>query len=384
MIHIVDKAQCSGCTACAASCGVKAIEMITDRQGFKYPKVDPDKCVECGLCEKVCPFKPGFHYTASPLHLYGVRLKSASELTRSQSGGAFKAIADWGIKNGYAICGAAFDKDFNVRHEFASSTDETERFRGSKYVQSNLDRVFNEILLRLRKGEKVLFTGTGCQVAGLKSLCQHKRIDTAPLLTVDLVCYGVPSPQYWQDYLAYIRRKSGNDIADVKFRDKEACGWSSSQSSITLADGKKIFPQRNFYNPLLFRRSCSECPFTSFSRTSDITIGDFWGIEKVRPEYLEDNRGVSLMLVNTDKGNAVFEEIKSDIDWFETDKQTASQPQLQRPNPLHPQKDAWEKAYASKGFESSIRQFGIIVDPNPIRVKLGAIKQRITRALFKK
>lgn len=384
MITITDKSQCSGCTACATSCGVKAIKMVADSQGFKYPVVDNARCMDCGMCEKVCPFKPGFHYTETPMHIYGARLKTASELAKSQSGGAFKAIADWAIDNNYTVYGASFDKAFNVKHEKAKSKDEIERFRGSKYVQSDLDGIFADIVQKLRKHEKILFTGTGCQIAGLKSLCKQKHIDTSTLLTVDLICYGVPSPQYWQDYLKYIRKKFKHDIVQIRFRDKVACGWNSSQSSITFDNGKKIFPANNFYNPLLFRRSCSVCPFTSFSRTSDITIGDFWGIEKIKPEYVEDNRGISLMMIHTSQGARVFDAIKNDLDYFETDKETASQPQLQRPNPMHPKKDAWEKTYEDKGFERAIRRFGIIVDPNPVRVRLGALKHKLFDTLFHK
>lgn len=383
MIQITDKSKCSGCSACAETCAVGAIDMKADIQGFKYPQVDINKCVDCGQCDKVCPFINSVERVEQPISIYGCHLVSDEELLCSQSGGAFKAIADKALSDGYCVYGAAFDRNFSVKHICATTTEELDALRGSKYVQSNLDGIFHDILIKLKQGEKVLFSGVGCQVAGLKSLCRRRRVDTSNLLTIDIICYGVPSPQYWKDYLSYIRKTYKASVTEFKFRDKRKFGWNTNRSSFVLSDGRKIFPTYGFYNPLLFRRSCSACPFTSFSRLGDITIGDFWGIEKIKPEIFQENKGISLLMVNTDKGVQVFEGIKDSVYYFETTQTDACQQQLITPNPLHLDKERWEAIYCSKGFEKAIRKLKIIVEPNPVRMKLGAIKQKMKRVLLK-
>lgn len=378
MIRITDKSQCCGCTACESVCGRKAITMTEDAQGFKYPIVDPKLCVECGLCEKVCPFmNSDILKHKDNQRIFGLRLKSKEEIYKSQSGGAFKAIADVAIENGFAVYGVALDKDLIAVHQGADTIAGIEKFRGSKYVQSNLDGIFREIESRLRKGDKILFVGTGCQAAGLKSLCITKKIPTENLIIVDLICYGVPSPKYWQDYLSVIELTYGAKPVRANFRDKKAGGWTSSQNSITLSDGRTIYPEHNFYHPILFRRSCNICPFTSFDRVSDITIGDFWGIEKTRPQYAKDNIGISLVLVNTPKGIKIFDKIKLNLEFFESSRDHCIQQQLTHPNPEHPLRNKWEKAYERYGYNKAIQKIGLYSKPKPLRIFLGKIKRRI-------
>lgn len=377
MIKINDKSNCCGCTACEASCGVHAIKMIPDIQGFKYPIVDVSKCIDCGLCENVCPFiNPQIPDIQSLQKIYGVRLKNEEDLRKSQSGGAFMAIAEWGITNGFKIYGVVLDEFLKVRHRSATTMEEIFCFRGSKYVQSDLDGIFREIISRLKKNDKILFVGTGCQVAGLINLCKTLKINQKNLITIDLICYGVPSPKYWEDYLNWMEKKYGAKIISANFRDKEK-GWSNSQNSLILENGRKVFPYENFYQPLLFRRSCNKCHFTNFNRKSDITIGDFWGIDKVKPEYSIDNKGVSLVLLNTETGKLLFESIKVNLLYFETTKEMCAQPQLLRPQPIFQSKEDWELLYEKYGYNVAIKKIGLYNKPYLIRIIAGKLKRFI-------
>lgn len=227
MIVIADPRNCCGCTACQSICPHDAISMCPDPLGFLYPKVDVSKCVECGLCEKVCQFNE--HYDTS-LNLrepeaYAVRHKDMDELMRSRSGAAFVAISDYVLENGGVVYGAGYKDHFRVSHKRAASKQERDEFRGSKYVQSDLSDVFRAVRKDLQDGLFVLFSGTPCQTAGLNAYIGPKLRER--LLLVDIVCHGVPSPYIWRDYLDFLERKRGARIVCVNFRDKVKYGWDA-------------------------------------------------------------------------------------------------------------------------------------------------------------
>lgn len=350
--------------------------MRPDSQGFVYPEVDEAKCVECGLCLRVCPFIniPARDDEFSQ-RIYGCRLRDNAQLALSQSGGVFYALAREAVELGYAVYGVELDSRLVVRHSRADNQETLQAFRGSKYVQSLLEGVFQDVVARLRRSEKIFFIGTGCQVAGLVSLCRTLRVDTQSLLTADLICHGVPSPRYWHDYLQWMERKYGAKVVRADFRDK-SCGWANTQNSLTLSDGRKVYPEERFYSDLLLRRSCYECPFTGFERCSDLTLGDYWGVEKVRPELAADNRGVSLVMVNSPKGEEWFERIRPEMECFVTDREHCLQPQLQHPVPLPAAKDRWEAAYDRLGFSRAAQKLRVYRRPSRLRRLLRRLKRR--------
>ena len=309
MPNLKKSAECCGCTACAAICGKGAIKMIPDSLGFLFPEVDYEKCIECGLCERVCSFNDQYQ---TPLNYsepipFGVRLKDISEVMKSRSGGAFKAFSDWVLQKNGVIYGAGYKNHFEVAHCRATTSEGRDVFRGSKYVQSNLDGVFRQVRKDLLDGKWVLFSGTPCQTSGLKSFLPTKLQEK--LIVVDIVCHGVPSPYLWRDYLKYLEDKFGKTITGVDFRDKQKYGWKDHRETFHFS-GTNITTNTFtyiFYQHIMLRESCEHCHFTNTRRPSDLTLADFWGWERTGANINSDNKGLSLVLVNTPKGKEIFE-----------------------------------------------------------------------------
>ena len=232
--------------------------------------------------------------------------------------------------------------------------------RGSKYVQSDLGETFRDVAKELREKKLVLFSGTGCQIAGLRSFIKTKRIDDQNLILCDIVCHGVPSPRVWEENVRYLEKKNGQRIVRANFRDKNLFGWHSSISSFVLEDGKIITSDR--YNlafglSYINRRSCDICHFTNFKRPSDITLGDFWGLKKLNSSLDSENKGVSLVLINSDKGKRIFESIQKELVFFESNTLECKQPNLESPTTPSPNRDAFERIFLSKGYYAAIQSF---------------------------
>lgn len=237
MINITDPKDCCGCTACASICAHDAITMKPDALGFLYPKVDTYKCVECGLCERVCAFNDSYDRTLNmpePL-AYGVRHKSMDEIMKSRSGAAFAAISDYILENDGVVYGAGYTDHFRVVHKRATTKEERDEFRGSKYVQSDLTGIFRLVKKDLRDGLTVLFSGTPCQTSGLNSYVGSKLREN--LILVDMICHGTPGPFVWRDYLKYLEEKQGDEIAWVNFRDKHEFGWRAHKETFKFKMG---------------------------------------------------------------------------------------------------------------------------------------------------
>lgn len=333
-VGIKDRSQCCGCTACVSVCPHHAITMKVDTLGFYYPYVDEVKCVDCGLCTRVCQFHDNYKRSSSDelLHVYALRSRNTNELMRSQSGAAFYLIAKSVIADGYYVCGAGYDNDFTARHKIVNNIFDLEELRGSKYVQSNLTGIYNQVKNLLSSGEKVLFSGTPCQVAGLLSLLNESLRQN--LLTLDIVCHSVPSPRAWQLYVRWVEKKYNKKVCKVVFRDKRF-GWKSCRETFNFTDGSEITRDsfRHFMmsaSHFATRTSCANCPFTNLKRPGDITIGDFWGWEKFHDEF-NDNQGVSLVLVNSSKGEKVINGILSKVLSVESNMEECHQPQLEHP-----------------------------------------------------
>ena len=360
MINVQNRSDCCGCSACASICAHDAISMEADAMGFKYPVVDVSKCVDCGLCEKVCAFNENYdksHNLAEPL-AYGVRHKDMKEVLTSRSGAAFIAISDWILENGGVIYGAGFTDHFRVAHKRATTKEERNEFKGSKYVQSDMNDVFKQVKSDLKAGLKVLFSGTPCQVAGLASFVGKKFRDN--LYLVDIVCHGVPAPNIWRDYLAYVEKKYNDTAIAVDFRDKTELGWNEHMESMTFKE-HKVYKHSYAYlycSNLISRPSCGKCHYTNLKRPSDITLADFWGWEKLGITINNDDKGFSLILCNTNKGHQLYNMVIDNVLSFPVKIESCLQPNLQAPTVMHKDYASFEREYIERGFVYVAKKYG--------------------------
>lgn len=346
------KYDCCGCTACENACNHNAITMQPDSMGFLYPVIDSTKCTDCGLCEKVCQFHSRYYrYEKSETPLaYSLRLKDEKQLLRSQSGGAFYALAKSLIEEGGIVYGAAFTNDWKVSHQRVDNIRDLEKLRMSKYVQSDMRGVYAQIKGDLHLNSKVLFAGTACQVAGLKSYLPNRLQDN--LYCIDIICHGVPSPKIWEDYLTYLEDKYKSKIMKACFRDKRF-GWHGATESFLFNNGREIFRKTNnrlYFSGLSLREACSKCYFTNTKRVGDITIGDCWGLPKNSPFEL-DKKGVSLVLVNSIKGANLLTSIGSIATMEPVSLENCMQEQLIHPTKLNPKHSQFVHDYTTKGFK---------------------------------
>ena len=377
MIQITDKSQCCGCTACASICTHNAITMQPDVLGFLYPVIDKDKCVNCGLCEKVCAFND--HYDTSlnftQPNSYAARHKNMKEVETSRSGAAFIAISDYVLENGGVIYGAGYTDHFRVIHKRATTKEERNEFKGSKYVQSDLNHVFRQVKEDLRNGLIVLFSGTPCQTAGLNSYIGKKLREH--LILIDIVCHGVPGPYLWRDYISYLEKVEGKRICRVDFRDKQTYGWRAHKETFEFVNGEKKAKGTFTYlfnQCIMFRHSCGKCYYTNTKRPSDITIADFWGWEKTAPNINKDDKGVSLILVNTEKGKRIIEIIKDRMTIIPAKLENCLQPNLKHPSIIHPKRIEFERDYQWKGLLYVMKKYGNIGKMYRIKKTLKKIK----------
>lgn len=363
MIQIKDKADCCGCTACASICPKDAITMEPDTLGFKYPKVDLSKCINCGLCEKVCAFNDNYDKSLNlkEPEIYAARHKDMHEIETSRSGAAFIAISDYILENGGIVYGVGYKDHFRVAHKRATTKEERNEFKGSKYVQSDLDGIFRQVKEDLKQGNTVLFSGTPCQTAGLNSYIGKKLREN--LVLVDIVCHGVPSPYIWRDYLSYIEKKYKNEVVKVNFRDKSRIGWSEHIESFVFENGKKIelyIYTSLFYRNIMIRNACGKCHFTNYIRPSDFTIGDYWGWQNLSSEFNSDNKGCSLLFVNTLKGRNIFTNISTNLNYIPSNKKSCVQPNLISSTILNNNSDKFVKSYIRGGINEVIMKYSSI------------------------
>ncbi len=319
------KDVCTGCGACQTECVFGAISMGADQDGFWTPVVDSKKCVRCSKCVEICPIT---HIVTSDNTPAAYAAYNTDEQTRlsSSSGGIFRLIADQIIGDGGVVFGAAFDERFRVVHTFTESSDGLTAMQGSKYVQSFLGDSFKRVEAFLNEGRVVLFTGTPCQVSGLKA---YLRRDDSNLFTQDVVCHGVPSPKLWQKYVAYREKRAGSETRSVSFRNK-ASGWRRFSVAFQFSNGEeyrqtfdKDMMMMAFLKNICLRPSCYDCRFKSISRQSDITLADFWGIWDIAPE-MSDNQGISLIITQSQKGEFLFDQIKEQIVYRNVDADIAA------------------------------------------------------------
>ena len=354
MITIKDKKNCCGCSACVQRCPKQCISLTEDEEGFLYPLVDEEKCINCGLCEKVCPILNP-QEKILPQEVLAVKNPNEEERMASSSGGVFLPLAREVIKQGGVVFGAVYDEQWEVHHVCAEKLEDVYPMMGSKYLQSRIENTYKEAELFLKQGREVLFVGSPCQIAGLRTFLRNKEYPN--LLAVDFLCHGVPSPGVWRRYLAETyggyeakdksRRQATagkntvllsslnakSPIGDVKFRDKTESGWKKyrfvvRKKSASKADQNTVLSSdihydnpfmRGFLSDIYLRPSCYECKCKNGVNHSDLTIGDYWAA-RVTDQDFDDDKGLGLVLVNTEKGKGYFDKLQMDVRESTSDK----------------------------------------------------------------
>lgn len=347
--------SCTGCGACYNSCVNGAITMKPDDKGFSHPIIDSNKCTDCLLCQKKCPqLKQDIANIEYNQEFYAFINKDSAVLKSSTSGGAFTLFANYILDHSGCVYGAVLSEDMKVYHIRITNKDELDRLRGSKYVQSDMRNVYVQIKADLNAGLRVLFCGTPCQCDAVRHF--FGTTDTPGLLLVDFVCHGVPSPKLWADYVSYLEKVKGVRLKNYYFRPKIA-GWHIHIEKAVFEDGSSLqnCAKTNlfssiFHKNLDLRPCCYKCRYINYNRPSDITIADFWGIEKIRPE-LDNNKGTSLVIINSERGKTIFDKVKSYAIVHQVQKQDSAQRALLRHAEAKENADDFWRNYSELGFE---------------------------------
>lgn len=326
--------NCVGCRSCELACPNKCISMNPDHEGFLYPTVDTGNCISCGLCLKKCPVMNTQQGNSFSTEYYALKTKNKKDIFNSASGGAADTATKILLQKGGYVYGAAYDEDFRVKHIEVTNESGREKLQSSKYVQSDTGKCFLLARKRLNEGKYVLFTGTPCQIAGLNAFL-GKSYDN--LVTIDLICHGVPSPLLFKKYLNHKKRKMNGDIIYYNFRSKVKRGWGTQYLIKTKTKTKTKTLSldkygKHFLTGDCYRECCYQCKYANLSRNGDLTIGDFWGIEKCHPEF-SSHLGVSLVLVNTSKGKQILDDMKDEVELLSCSSEEAL---VKQENLIHP------------------------------------------------
>lgn len=369
MVLCEEKKDCCACGACVNICPKQAISLKSDENGFLFPKIDTQKCIECGLCKNVCDFKKPIGEQEYKAKCYFAVRNDKEQLLESTSGGMFSTLAEHILEQGGIVYGSTLEKkgrDFSVIHVGIVKKEELGRLRGSKYVQSNTGMIYKNVKDDLENGKKVLFCGTPCQVAGLKSYLGKERDN---LYTTDLICHGTPSVEMFNSYIHYLEKKNKWKISKVHFRRKqEKIDSTMYFLDVCLENGKekRIFCKLlSYYGYFLSsdicRESCYHCKYACEKRVGDITLGDAWGVEDVNPEILVENggiidktRGLSSVMVNSYKGNVLLDSIKERVTLSETTFENISKQnhQLIHPTSMSDKRENILRNYREYGYEA--------------------------------
>lgn len=388
--------KCCGCTACKEVCPKNAISWIVDDCGFSFPEVNSDKCIECGLCEKVCPMVHADKILPNTEgESFAAVNKDTPELKASSSGGIFSVIARYVLDNGGVVYGAAFDEKMQLSHIEIERPDYLSRLQGSKYLQSQNGNVYSDIKRHLNEGRQVYYVGTGCQVAGLKLFL---RKEYSNLITSDILCHGVPPQKVFDAVIDYLQKHYNGKVIRYLFRDKSVWGWSCSSSCIIKKESNLRYVgfdpvQNGYFNAFIkaenYRESCYVCPYARRQRSGDITLADFWGVEK----YINIpniRSGVSAIMVNTDKGQGILSHIKKEINLYNAnlDDIKVINKTLIAPTPRPTERDVFFKSFQSNPIEflksfSTLglkKHFVYLLKRNPVTSRIIAeLKQLIKR-----
>ncbi len=358
MIVLNDKSMCCGCMACVNSCPAGAITCTEDENGFLYPTVDGEKCIQCGVCDRVCHFQKEEKKGQDPIAAFSLKYKCKDTLKRSTSGGAFVALSDVILKEGGIVVAASMDEHFTLTHKVATDIPERDGMVGTFYTQSFMGDVFVPVKESLENGVWVMFVGLPCQVAAIQS---YLKKDYQNLLTVELLCHGVPSNAFFKEHVHFLEKTYRKKAIRYAFRTKKY-GWNPSGiEEVTFEDGKQISSfktqsyKRFFHANVSLRPSCHNCQYRKQQRFADITVGDFWGIGKLTGKT--EAEGLSCLFANNKKGQAVIERARevADIDEFvvtEALYRIATKPSVAKISP----EEFWG-IYRQKGYKGLVNKY---------------------------
>lgn len=355
MSEEICQGACCGCTACANICPLHCITMREDDRGFLYPSINQNMCINCKLCFLVCNESIDFKKN---IETYVAKHKQECTILSSQSGGAFTAISDYILRRRGIIYGTILNDSYEAVYTRADSSEVRNMMRGSKYVPSNLDKVFLEIKKDLNCGRYVLFVGMPCQVSGLQRFLKMSKQDTSRLYTVDIICHGTPAVCIWRDLLKYYEDKYHSSIKKVIFRDKNHGGWGTHITTIFLTN-KQIFDRYHgklFYTNLALRESCYQCNYAKKDRVGDFTIGDAWGVKEKNPGFY-DLKGVSLVMVNSPKAVGMVGELQEDITMQKVELEDYVQENMQAPSFCNRSREEFWKDYFNHKFSYIIKKY---------------------------
>lgn len=385
MIDIVKKEDCCGCNACTNVCPKQCISMETDEEGFWYPEIDKSKCIDCDLCVKVCPIIHTPKIEREEIKAYACKNKDLEARVDSSSGGVFSLLCKEVIDDGGVVFGASYDCDFDVRHTYAETIEECIQFRGSKYVQSQIGDTYKQAKKFLNEGRVVLFSGTQCQIKGL-NLYLMKKYEN--LISVDIVCHGVPSPKVFKSYKDLLIKKYKGNIKDIRFRDKRK-GWKEF-SYITEFDNGAVHAEtlkedtymKGFLKDLYLRPSCYCCTSKNYTNGSDLSLADYWGVQNIHPEF-DDDKGVSLVIANTTKGKQALEKISNKIDIIETDLDYAITHNkcIIKSVDYNPKREGFFKEFNGDNLEYVVEKYSKITMTNKIKSKAMGALRRLKRII---
>ena len=380
MISIDDKKSCCGCKNCESICTHDAIKMQTDKKGFSYPIIDSGKCIDCGLCERVCPLMNMEMNVSKTKTAFAYKRKDYKKRLKSQSGGAFASIAEELLSTNKkcSVYGAALDEDMKVVYKRITSINRLDSILGSKYVQADIMMTQKNVANDLKEGFTVLFCGTPCYVAAIKKYVETMRISMDKLILVDFICHGVMSPSIYNDYISNIEKMIGK-IKDFRFRDKNIDGWGGMHSRAIMPNGVSFALEGYivaFHRDTFHRDSCYCCKWNTLYRPSDITIGDYWSISNYDSAFY-DSMGVSCVLANTEKGGGV---VSRTLNKFGKILETPIESAIQRPlaqNLIAPanMEQEW-KSYFTCGVDGIIAEKSVVKFWNniPITNDVGFLK----------
>lgn len=384
MIDIKNKEQCCGCHACYNICPKNAIIMQEDEKGFRYPIIDKDKCIQCGLCEKVCPIIKNAQIQNEPI-AYAAYNKDEEIRKVSSSGGIFTLLAEVILEEKGVVFGASFNEKHEVYHTYIENKNELDKFRGSKYLQSSINDTYKKAQEFLKNGRYVLFTGTPCQIEGLRTFL---REDYDKLYTQDIICHGVPSPKVWNKYLQFREKEDRDKPKKISFRNKDG-GWKLFNMKFEYSNFEyrkneieDIYMQAFLRNTSL-RDSCYNCSFKKKNRISDITLADFWGIENILPE-MDDNKGTSLVIVNSEKGEELLNKIIEKMIYKRVDLDNALKYNPSMISSVNKDKNR-EKFFENLDkieFDKLVKKY--TYKPNIFRRVIGKIKRIIKKVIKRK
>lgn len=380
MLNLLKKASCTGCSSCKTACPRGCIQMNRDGEGFWYPEIDGTRCIDCGRCEKACPV-----YYAPPQYegstAYAAKGIEEAVRAESSSGGIFTLLAEGILQRGGVVFGVQMDDKRRAMHSAVEEGDALKRLRGSKYIQSDVGDTYAQAESYLKQGRSVLYSGTPCQIAGLRA---YLGKDYDHLFCQDIICHGVPSPAVFEAYVDNLETKRGK-IKEIQFRDKSA-GWRGYCVRCLFSSGK-VYKRRasddafmnGYLKNLFLRPSCHECHFKGYSRYGDITLADCWGAEKTVPE-LDDDRGVSLVLINSPKGKMLFQEICINANFRKVSREECLEDNRSAlyATPANPQREHFFNVAEEQGFGAALRRFCYVA---PYKRAYCAIKRSVKSAL---